>query len=133
MGGIAGISEYTEFSYCKVNGTVLYNTKITDHDCIGGLVGGMFYGKILGCEVNVAVKVEYKKWDSRTYQPYVGGLIGYLSGGNFYDIYWGNAPISPDVSNLNKDVTWWSWGTKHFNQQKYCAKYVGNPAINYVE
>lgn len=48
----------------------------------------------------------------------MGGLIGYLSGGDFDDIYYGNTPISPDVSNLNEDVTWWSWGTKHFNQQQ---------------
>ena len=59
----------------------------------------------------------------------MGGLIGYLSGGDFDDIYYGNTPISPDVSNLNEDVAWWSWGTKHFTQQQYCAKYVGNPTV----
>lgn len=132
MGGIAGVSEYTEFSYCKVNGTVQYNTKITDHDHIGGLVGHMYYGRIFVCDVNITVKVAYKDWDNRTYQPYVGGLVGYLSGGDFDNIYFGNRPKAPDVSNLNEDVTWWNWGTKHFNQQQYCATFVGNPKQNYV-
>lgn len=133
MGGITGVAEYTEFRNCEVNGIVQYNTKITDHDCIGGLVGRMYYGKIRGCDINVAVNVAYKEWDSRTYQPYVGGFVGNLIGGDFDDLYYGNTPISPDVSNLNEDVTWWSWGTKHFNQKLYCAKYVGNPAQNYVD
>lgn len=133
MGGIAGVAEYTEFEDCEVNGIVQYKTKITDHDHIGGLVGRMYYGEIHGCDVNTAVKVAYKDWENRAYQPYVGGLVGYLSGGDFDDLYYGNIPISPDVSNLNEDVTWWNWGTKHFNQKLYCAKYVGNPVKNYMD
>lgn len=101
-----------------------YNYKYSDHDCIGGIAGSGDRATISGCVVTAEITISIKDWESRTYQPYVGTVVGSLYQGTISGNTTTDAVIN--ANNLNADVSWWSWFvTYHFNQQEYVKDGAG--------
>ena len=124
MGGIVG-STGGMVRNCYSYGSIIYNYRYEDHDCIGGIAGSGDEAKISECVVSAKIIISVKDWESRTYQPYVGAVVGSMYKGTVSGNNTSNAII--DKSNLNPDVSWWSWFvTYHFNQQEYVKSDVGH-------
>lgn len=115
LGGIAGYNKKT-ISQCEFSGSLSYLKRYTDKDYIGGIVGFFESGLVSECIVSGTITISVKDWESRSYQPYVGGIAGFKEENGFLtkNTYKGTL----NVENLNADVSWWAWfKTHHFNQQ----------------
>ncbi len=123
IGGIAGTNGGI-IRNCYSYGSIIYNYKFSDHDCIGGIVGCGDNATIRGCRVSTKISISVKDWTSRTYQPYVGFFVGSLYKGTVSE---NNTPnVTIDKANLNPDVSWRSGlKTYHFNQQEYVKSDIG--------
>ena len=123
VGGIIGRNT-VDGSSCNFNGTIIYTNKSTDHDSIGGIVGQLSDGgTIRDCTFSGVLRVDVKDWENRTLQPYLGGIVGYMTTGSQSG---NNVTGTLNYDNLNPDVSWWSWFvTYHHNQQLYCNTIVG--------
>ena len=123
IGGIAGSTGGT-IQNCYSYGSIIYNYRYSDHDCIGGIAGSGDYATISGCVITAEITISVKDWESRTYQPYVGTVVGSLYQGTISGNTTTDAVIN--ANNLNSDVSWWSWFvTYHFNQQEYVKDGAG--------
>lgn len=80
IGGIVG-SAYGDIEGCSYSGTLTYSNKYSDHDCIGGIVGGFSESSITNCSFTGKIIISYAASSSRTYQPYVGGIAGSITFG----------------------------------------------------
>lgn len=123
LGGIAAVNSGT-ISNCTCNANLYYCFRVTDNDYMGGIAGYCQGGSITNCTFNGLIHIYVKDWDSRNYQPYIGGIAGFKESGakitncTFAGIF--------EIDCLNPDVSWWSWFvTHHFNQQEN-VKYLYN-------
>ena len=115
FGGIAGYNKQT-ISQCEFSGSMYYSNRYTDTDYIGGIVGYFESGLVSNCNFSGSITIVEKDWESRSYQPYVGGIAGWRGTNGFLTM--NTYPGTVDVENLNPDVSWWAWfKTHHFNQQ----------------
>ena len=96
---------------------------------IGGIAGCLDEnGAIEYCKFKGNIIVNIKFWDDRTLQPRIGGIVGTIYSGKQTN---NTSTGTIDVSNLNPDVSWWSWFvTYHHNQRAYCGKIVGSPVVS---
>ena len=138
IGGIAGSSggdiedstfsgriRYTSrYSYTDSNGA-----QVNLEAMIGGIAGCLDEnGVIEYCKFKGNIIVNIKFWDDRTLQPRIGGIVGTIYSGKQTN---NTSTGTIDVSNLNPDVSWWSWFvTYHHNQRAYCGKIVGSPVVS---
>lgn len=138
VGGIAGSSggdiedstfsgriRYTSrYSYTDSNGA-----QVNLEAMIGGIAGCLDEnGAIEYCKFKGNIIVNIKFWDDRTLQPRIGGIVGTIYSGKQTN---NTSTGTIDVSNLNPDVSWWSWFvTYHHNQRAYCGKIVGSPVVS---
>lgn len=111
-GGIIGSCTISVVS-CKFTGTLVYATKNTDHDAVGGIAGTVDDGGVVkDCTYTGLIRVDVRDWNSKTLQPYIGGLIGHLHNGKQS----GNIEEGEFIfHNLNIDN----------DQQKYCSHSIG--------
>ena len=122
IGGIVGSSS-GDIEGCNYSGIMTYSSKFSDNDCIGGIVGDYSEGGIINCSFTGKIVISYAESNSRTYQPYVGGIAGRM-------IYGGSYKNCNSTGTINSSslvvVSWTYWFKKYtFNQREYVGKYVG--------
>lgn len=124
IGGVVGYADYTKINGAKIYGDILYETKISNNDCIGGIAGAMFFSCKISSVTVGTIKILCKDWNNSKYQPYVGGFIGFLDDADFDDVYGGALNFAViESSNLNSNL----------KQNYYVKKYLGNPPVNFMD
>ena len=124
IGGIVGSTSGGNVTGCYSYGIINYNNRYSDNDQIGGIAGDAEFCAITNCVVTSEITISIKDWESRTYQPRVGTVVGNLYQGTISRNTTTDAVIN--ANNLNADVSWWSWFvTYHFNQKEYVKDGAG--------
>lgn len=111
-GGIIGSNTISVIS-CRFTGWIIYASQYSDHDIAGGIAGIVDDGGVVrDCTNWGLMEVGIRNWNSKTLQPYMGGLVGYLRDGTVSD----NTQNGEfNFHNLNLDN----------GQQHYCNRTIG--------
>lgn len=75
--------------------------------------------------MKIRMKTVIRDYESRTYQPYVAGILGY---GSNVDLSNNVQQGSFNLNNLNSDVSWTKWFKKYHHNQKGHFDEIANVA-----
>lgn len=122
LGGIAAYNQST-ITNCVADIQLNYTYKIENSDYIGGIAGYSLNGSVINNEYNGLIYIDVEDWNNKDYAPYVGGIIGYVSGNT--TLIANTFTGSFDIDNLNPEVKTglFGWGEEHNQQQNVSDTY----------
>ncbi|MBQ8375068.1 MAG: hypothetical protein IJX98_05805 [Clostridia bacterium] len=75
VGGFVGLNTGT-VSNCNYSWEVVYKTRYSNADYIGGIVGLSKAGTISNCAYTGWITISVKDWESSEYAPHIGPIVG---------------------------------------------------------